>query len=548
MPFSRKRKPENGRPIQAIAFTRQTANTPSTAATIAASQPRVRRLVAAAVSAGLGVVALSPHGSGWFAWVALVPLIVALDGAGALETLGIAIVYAVVLGLGAVGPWLAQAAARYFALGAGTAGAWTAVFLLVVLAIHGTVLGLVLLGRPRRAGPWRVVWFAAAYPSWDAARSAAFPHFPGGVLALSQTAFPAALQVASLAGVAGVGFVVVAANAGLAALVAPSARRSLTAALTGVALAVVACGWGAARLAAADRAPSSPGPVVATVDADVRDPAASTLARWIAASGPALRAHPALLVWPESALATDVEHDRAAWETLRDFTAAHATPLLAGGPGAAIRPRGGIARFNSAHLVTPGVGLRSYHKRDLVPFAERWPAAWPSWLWKPPQDLTATDPGEEAGLLALGGDAFGVLVCFEIMDAGAARELARRDARFIVNPTNDAWYAEPPHLAWAAVRAVETGVPVVRAANTGVSAVFDRLGRRVAESRPAGAPATLAAPLPAARPTPFVAWGNAFPAACAAIVVAGFLSTLRGRGGRVPTGGGTPSRRHRGHS
>src|SRR5690242_17014931 len=199
MPFWRKRNPGNGRPIQAVAFTRQTAKTPSTAATIAASQPSVRRFTAAVVSAGLGIAALSSHGSGWLGWVALVPLVVALDGAGAVETVGIAIVYALVVGLGAVGPWLAQAAARYFPLGAGTAAAWTAVFLFVVFAVHGTALGLLLLGRPRRAGAWQVVWLAAAWTAWDAARSAAFPHFPGAVLALSQVAFPPALQVASVA-------------------------------------------------------------------------------------------------------------------------------------------------------------------------------------------------------------------------------------------------------------------------------------------------------------------------------------------------------------
>src|SRR6185295_13359696 len=104
-----------------------------------------------------------------------------------------------------------------------------------------------------------------------------------------------------------------------------------------------------------------------------------------------------------------------------------------------------------------------------VPFAERWPAL----LGAPPASLGVVEAGSGATLFRLAPDTpFGVLICFEITAPDGARELAQRGARFLVNLTNDAWFAAAPHLPWAAVRAVETGVPVVRAANHGVSAVL----------------------------------------------------------------------------
>jgi apolipoprotein N-acyltransferase len=225
----------------------------------------------------------------------------------------------------------------------------------------------------------------------------------------------------------------------------------------------------------------------------------------------------------------DPEHDPATWIVLSNFVAQQGVPLLAGGPGTARRAGQGLAHFNSAHLITPGHGMRSYHKRWLVPLAERWT----SFFGAPPAELASLEPGQESTVFTLGDSAFGVLICFEITDPAGARALVRGGARFIVNMTNDAWFmgaARPPHLPWAAVRAVETGVPVVRASNAGLSAVFDRFGRRVATSRPGAAPTILAARVPASAPTIYARTGDVFLIACAFAVAAGVGAALARRG------------------
>jgi apolipoprotein N-acyltransferase len=235
---------------------------------------------------------------------------------------------------------------------------------------------------------------------------------------------------------------------------------------------------------------------------------------------------------PESALLADLEHDVAAGRQVGAFVSTHRTPLLAGGPASTLREPGVLARFNSAWFVHPERAMEAYHKRALVPLAEDWP----SMLGEAPSDLTGLHAGHDATVFALGDDAFGVLICFEITDAASARLLVRNGAHFIVNPTNDAWFVpapDAPHLPWAAVRAVETGLPVVRSANAGVSGVYDRFGRAVATSQPHEAPAVLEASLPPAVPTLYARIGDVFLLGCLGLVLGGVVGAWRrGRAAR----------------
>ena len=507
------------------------------------------RLTCAVLAAVASVLALSVAPLAWIAWGALVPLFVALDRAPRRVTLAVATVYALVLGVGSVGPWLIGAVAAYFEIGVGRAVAYTLPSLAAVSAAHGVVLGALLLARPRRVGVWDVLWCGALWSCWEAVRTFVFPYYPAAVLALSQDATLPVLQIASVCGIAGVTFILVACNVGLASLLqrSPGAGAGPVAAvLTGVGLALGASGWGMLRLSTAP--PARPGPEVVAVDVDATNEAASTLERYLAASEEAAAARPRLLIWPESALTMDIEHDRAAWAVLDRFIEAHETPLLTGGPGVLRRSGRDLARFNSAHLLIPDHGMRSYHKRGLVPFAERWPAL----LGSPPAGLASLDAGNDATVFHLGDDAFGVLICFEITDGAAARALVRNGAHFIVNLTNDAWFAAgAPHRPWAQVRAVETGLPVLRAANAGSSALFDGFGRELGNSSPGAGPTFLAAQLPDGAPTPYARAGDVFLVVCFAALLAGLLNawrssrTMLGKTGASPRGGDIQHQRHR---
>jgi len=186
-----------------------------------------------------------------------------------------------------------------------------------------------------------------------------------------------------------------------------------------------------------------------------------------------------LLVLPESALA---EWGPVGGRGAQAFAAwaldkAGAQALVAGG-----ERREDSALYNSAALYrrnpaqAGSVELSVYDKVHLVPFGEYIPGdkVWPFLQRFAP--VGSCTPGT-LRLLELKSDRgtfpFGVAICYEDTDAALVREQVRRGARFLVFITNDSWFSrsvEPVQHAWqSVVRALETGRPVVRTGNSGVS-------------------------------------------------------------------------------
>ncbi|MFP4326889.1 MAG: apolipoprotein N-acyltransferase [Paracoccaceae bacterium] len=227
------------------------------------------------------------------------------------------------------------------------------------------------------------------------------------------------------------------------------------------------------------------------------------------------RPRPDLVVWPETALPGLLEH--------ADEPLAHIAEA-AGGPPVVI----GIQRsdatrryFNSAVVVGPdGTAQDIYDKHHLVPFGEYMPLPG---FWRnigihglAARADSGYTPGPGPRLLDLGpiGPAL-PLICYEAVfpqDVGGAP--AR--PRLLLQLTNDAWFGtfSGPwqHLAQARLRAVEQGLPLLRAANTGISAAVDAHGGVLAEI-PLGEAGFVDVPLPAALPpTPYARTGD-WPAA-----------------------------------
>jgi apolipoprotein N-acyltransferase len=508
---------------------------------------------AAAIAGVLGAVTIATPPLAWLAWLSVVPFFWALRRARGWLTLASAVAYTLALGTVSVAPWLTRAAIRYFELSPLHAAVITVPSLALIWAAHGVVLGTILLRRPEPITAWAVVWYGAVWVCWEALRTVVFPYYPAAVLAVSQYEVLPVLQLASVCGVAGITYAIIACNVGLAALLPRNVPRRapllqagtsgplpperggapIIALATGLAIAAASAGFGALRLAAVPSGKPSTGVELGLVDIGATAASARSLETYLAASRHG-GSSPSALVWPESALPTDIERDRAAWGEIARFLEATGATLIAGGPGSTLRADGRLARFNSVHVLRPAQGLRSYHKRLLVPFAERWPAL----LGAPPAEVGELAAGRELSVLDMGGRRFGVLICFEITDSHGARTVVRDGAAFILNPTNDAWFTgAAPHLPWAVIRAVESGVPVVRAANAGVSAVIDRYGRALRADAHAG-PASLAVVIvPEGHPTPYARAGNAFLVGCGAIVLIGVIVNRRVVADGVPTVG-----------
>ncbi|MEM7722679.1 MAG: apolipoprotein N-acyltransferase [Pseudomonadota bacterium] len=187
---------------------------------------------------------------------------------------------------------------------------------------------------------------------------------------------------------------------------------------------------------------------------------------------------PDLIIWPETSLPTLLNQSDAA--RLRMSEAAGATPILVG----AQRLEGIRARNSLVLLDADGAIVSIYDKHHLVPFGEYLPvdglmrriglSAFAATL----PNSFRPGPGPEVVDLGALGRAF-AMICYEAIFPGYIRDVPRPD--WMVHVTNDAWFGAfsgpYQHLALARLRAAEQGLPVLRAANTGVTAVIDARGR-----------------------------------------------------------------------
>nr|WP_255599288.1 apolipoprotein N-acyltransferase [Hasllibacter sp. MH4015] len=238
----------------------------------------------------------------------------------------------------------------------------------------------------------------------------------------------------------------------------------------------------------------------------------------LTSSAPGPSGAPDLVVWPETSLPTilrDSETPRA-----RMAEAAGDARIIVGGQRyAGIEPRNILAL-----LAPDGEITQVYDKHHLVPFGEYIPlrglADRLGLSGLAQQMASGYRPGAGPGLVDVGplGRAF-PMICYEAIFPRYIARLDRPD--FMVQITNDAWFgsfAMPyQHLALARLRAAEQGLPMIRAANTGVSAMIDARGR-VVEALPMDVHGVLDVPLPAALPpTPYARMGD-LPALLVALI------------------------------
>ena len=222
---------------------------------------------------------------------------------------------------------------------------------------------------------------------------------------------------------------------------------------------------------------------------------------------------PALVIWPETAVDFLLENPGNGLSLMADAVAAQ-------GDGA--RLVFGVQRlqdarfFNALAVLTPQAEVTHiYDKHHLVPFGEYVPFA--EWITGTRlagfagQALLGYSPGPGPVVLDLGTAGRVLpLICYEAIFPRHTRTLERPD--WILQITNDGWFGELTgpfqHLAQARLRAAETGLPLIRVANTGVSAVIDARGGAVADI-PLGAEGFLDAAIPGALPPTFYSrWGD----------------------------------------
>ena len=446
----------------------------------------------AALSGALLTLSFPSFGHPAAAWVALTPLLVILHG-----TRSPGLAFGLGLTTGAVHfagtlPWLTQVMTEFggFPLPVGVLLNGLLVAYLALFPAAFAVMVVVVLRA--RSGEWVLLSAAPVWLTTELGRMWLFGGFPWELLGYSQTSVLPVSQLASLFGVHGVTLLVVFINSALAlALVGPRAHRvRVLAVATGVLGVVVLFGvW---RLTdnrlVRDGTPLRVGLVQGNIlQADKWDPAmrSTILRRYLDLSRQSAADGARLIVWPESATPFSFEDhpDGDAVRQLARDTGAH---LLFGSTQSRRDPVPRV--FNAAFVLRPdGETAAVYQKMHLVPFGEYVPFRALLFFASPlVESMVDFSPGISPVIMPIGAHRISTAICYEIIYPGLVRSFVRHGSELLTTITNDAWYgrsaAPHQHFQQAAMRAIEQGRYLARAANTGISGVVDPYGRVLARS------------------------------------------------------------------
>ena len=451
--------------------------------------PLLDRAGLLAIASGV-LIALSFPSAGlsFLAWIALIPLLIALEGSTPLVafrlgfTCGLS-AYAVIL------YWINIVVTRFGHLPWAISipiylmlVAWLAMFygLTTLIVRYGENSSI------KSAFSLPVAWVA-----FDFIRSFLFSGFPWAMLGHSQYRTLPLIQVADICGVYGITFLIVLANVVLyrvlRAVYGADVPYPVKSALVLVIMLIATLIYGFNSLNRPESVAGQPLRVAliqGNIEQDVKwSPAFrdKTISIYERLTREASKGGVDLVVWPESAIPFFFQDEPIQAERIRMLARELNAYLLIGSPAHELR--NGINTFlNSAFVIAPSGETSSRgDKLHLVPFGEYVPLGrFLPFINKLVVGIGDFSPGEHTNPLNVGRAYAGLLVCYEGIFPELAREYVRNGANILVNITNDAWYgrssAPYQHFSIAVFRAVETRTPLIRAANTGISAIIDQNG------------------------------------------------------------------------
>jgi apolipoprotein N-acyltransferase len=420
------------------------------------------------------------------AFVGLVPLLVGLHGASARQGTALGIIAGLALYLVSI-PWVVHTMVTY-----GGLPFLLSILLLFVLSLYlALYVALFAYGVTRLSTRGRFTYLVGTAGLWvglEYLRTYLFTGFPWNLFGYTQYRNLSVIQIASITGVYGVSFLLVLVNAAiaLAFLHVRQDRRRALFPVSGVG--VVLFGKGQMVSAETGRREVRVSVVQGNIeqgmkwDPDFRDRTIDIYRRLTLKGARGSN----LIVWPESAIPFFFREGGVLSLKILDLAQKLQSYLLVGSPD---RVGDNTAQYyNSAFLISPGEKIvQKYDKIHLVPFGEYVPLK--SVLFfvdKMATGIGDFSPGQAFTTFEIPEGRFGVLICFEAIFPDQVRRYVLEGAGFLVNITNDAWFGDSAapyqHLSMAALRAVENGVYLVRAANTGISALVTPSGQILKQS------------------------------------------------------------------
>jgi apolipoprotein N-acyltransferase len=456
----------------------------------------------AVVSAILLILSFPGFNFWILAWVAFIPLFLALENQKPVKAFLISYLTGFLFFLGTI-YWLIHVSLPGMII--------VVAYLALYFGFFGLIISLI---PPRRRNSAAVVderlfLIPAAWVALEWARSYVFTGFGWALLGYSQSRNLPIIQIADVTGAYGVSFIIVMFNAAIFIAIKNfnSKKESLIPAVMTAVLMAAVLGYGLFRL---NNVFTGEKLKVSVIQGNIPQEqkwderfAEKIIEKYQTLTASSSAERPELIIWPETSVPGFIENERKLLEWVRSLAIAADAPLVVGAPRYE-DVEGRELYYNSAFLfLKDGSLARHYDKIHLVPFGEYVPlkhifffvhrfAPRPIGDFVGGQEFTVLrfpiersikDKDSNWKLVKKVG--FGCLICFEDIFPDLARSLVKNNAGFLVNMTNDAWFgrssAAYQHAQASVFRAVENRVNVIRAANTGLSCFIDQKGRIVSK-------------------------------------------------------------------
>jgi apolipoprotein N-acyltransferase len=510
---------------------------------------RLAPIALTVLSTQLFGLAFPPYRIRILAWIALAPFFLALRGVGLGHALLLGWVWSV-LAAYSVGQWMPGAIESYY-LQTKLVG-WLFFLGIATLMVAPYHTAFALCGRSlwKRWQAALPLLLAAAWTAAELGRGRLLtetPFFignPWALLGYSQMGWLPVTQIADLAGVYGVTFVVAASNAGLAVawvvLRTRGPRRVLASCLvTGLLPAALTLLYGATRLAGVEALEDSAEPIpVAIVQGDVSfgsrwraDYYGRDLETYLRLTLDVLRqGNPRIVFWPESSMTFFLEREPSYQRAIASVLAPFGAELIAGAPRAGSAE--GPPYFNSIYVISSTGELRGrYDKQHLVPFGEYFPFGSVELLRRRFGPAREYSPGPGFTTLETAAGPAAVLTCNEAMLPEVASERVAAGARYLVNPSNDTWIPGEKfadlQFDIVSLRAIEQRRYFVRASTSGPSAIVDPFGRVHGRTKAFERSTVVGVVRPLDGLTVYGRVGDLFAVTCLILAVGGWIASAK---------------------
>jgi apolipoprotein N-acyltransferase len=435
------------------------------------------------------------YGVGFLAWIALVPLLLALKNKSILQSLIIGFITGLTYYIGII-YWIAHVIVNY-----GYLPYWSALLIMLLLAAYLSVYVAIFSAGVSYFRKKNITDLISAPCLWvilEYIKSHLLTGFPWENLAYSQYLYRVVIQIVDVTGIYGLAFIIVLINVILNDFLSEeqTQRSVIKEFVLGCLIFVIVYGYGVFRIEDVEtRDILSDNQEILLVQGSIDQNLKwfpkyqeETINIYKNLTGKENIKPGGLVVWPETATPfffQDIDEKH-----LRVASVAKNSEgwLLFGSPSYKQDADKKLNFYNSAFLLSPDGKVRGqYNKVHLVPYGEYVPLRkiFP-FINKLTVGIGDFKNGKGFYPLNMGLHPLGVLICYEGILPEASRMYKKNGAELLVNITNDAWFGETSapyqHLSMTVFRAVENRLYLVRAANTGISAIINPTGLVVGQT------------------------------------------------------------------